>query len=1815
MMGARRFWIALFLAVLSALAVGQVGNHPLVVPGTELGWESARLELVLRVTERTPLKLSVYSPGFDPNDYRAPNELGDERYDGGKGELKTLLEIFDAAGAVRLRREWGIEPHRWYKLADGVLAPGDYLITVKFFGNGKNALAFKLDGDPAKVTLQVAPGSMQTYNVHGPKWVYPFALEKRDWTAPLVVGIYDGDGPGELQVRARKPDGTEEALPAPPNGGWVRYPIEEVGSYRFGFRQPEGAKQFTNTVGFEIFLGDVVVEVVDEEGRPVEGAAYATTGYYDRTVRLTKVPEGWTHVATVPTYGKKLAEDRVLFGPGGGRVRFVLRPKTGTVVLQGTAVCAAERFPAPLVVKLGDRRIELDERGEARVELPAGRYPVAVEVSGARAQAPAEVTVAAGGSTRVELRVEPRLDLAVAVEPADATVGDRVRVVARLQTTYPYALPAGLRLSASDGLRLEGNPAIEGTVRAGRPLELVASARAEAPGVYEVKAASCPCAAARTARLEVRRPAVFTIEKEALTPEVPLGGEARFAVRVANRGERAGRVRLRDMLPAGLSGEGLDERLTLDPGAERRFEVAARVTEAAAAERVNTAVLFDEAGRELARASASVRVLVPDVGLSRTLDKRVVVPGETVTVCLQVANTGPTRLAYTLTDRVPDWLEPEGNPRFEGALDPGARSEHCYPARVRFGPEAEGRFHARLSSDAGERRADDTIRRLPLGLEKRVDPERLILGQTAEFTVTVTNPTDHALTVRLQEAPDAELGMEAASETLTLKPGERREQRYPARPTAAGRFANRASAYVDGAPAAFPAKAELDVRPEPTLRRVSEVRLPFRVEGRGDGLLVAHRPPEGARYRLGSSRLDGLPAAEPRRAEDGRLIWKLPFAHEGVLSYTLEHEDPLPELPEPALTLLAGDRELPLAGRVSLDDYERAQPLEVKTREGMIREPAPGSVLRDSDALKIFVEAPYGEDVQVFVNDEPVGADRLGEATYDADRGVQELRYYGVPLAVGVNRVEVRAGDRRDAVEVFRAGRPVELLARPLDAVADGRTPVRVRIEARDAAGLTAGSGFVTVASEPEPLTPDANPAESGYQVLLRDGAAEIELAPMVRPGEVRLRLAKDAIESESRFYVAGSERPFWLAQGSVTARYGGSFELGGLGRAYGELPLAGGTLQAAVGTTAAVDAGGAHYRPDLADREDPNDRFPLTGAGTEGERPLASEDGVALRYDRQDFTAGYHRTALALPGVRGLPNATALYAKTRGPLEAGGFLALLPAGEVSEVIVPDGTRTYLLSQPAEPGSETVELITGARTTRLVPLRDYVLDAPGGVLTLARPLWPSERNLEPVRLRVTYAPASSARDVLAFGAGGRYRSGPFSFGAGVASLDRGATWKFGAEAAYRDAKLSAAIGYGYDAGRSVFTLRVSGRQDRVEAAGDLRYDGALQGRLRLAGHLSKRDAVVFEHRGRPGDQRSDVLFERRFDRITGGLGLGYAWDRGALEGVGRVGYRTERAEATLTHRQSFSAAPSLSVLAAGYSFDANLKAEAELAQTWGVGTSGTVGLKQRLGPANLALSYRLPGASGGGNRARFGVDVPLPFSDRTTLDLSAGYEKNLGSGDQQLAAGVGVRYRGDRLTVTAGVEGASGTRGGKLTLRSGAAGQLDARQTVSFDANYVLASETRGRFTLAYAFRGEALQFLTYHRLVHAAAATTLEGEFAPVWHPSLAFQLRPSAAYRVAVGDPGGSLYQLGLGANYYFSPRFGLGAGLLALWQPGAGVSRTAFNLEGSFRVADPVWVNLGYTFGGFQGLTPEARPGIYLRLDFFGGSEDPQLQGGNQ
>ena len=1782
---ARNLVSMLVVLVFATFAFGQVGDHPLVIPGTELGWESARLELVLRVSEKTPVILKVFSPGFDPGDYRSPNELGDERYDGGKGELKTLIRIFDSEGKLRLRKSYGNEPHRWYTLINGDLAAGDYLIDMQFFGNGKNALAFKLLAKPSKAVLQVAPGSMQTYNVHGPKWQYPFRVNKRVWEAPFTVGIYDGDGPKEIRVRAEHPGGVQE-LPAPGNGAWVKYDVERPGAYRFGFRQPKGARQYTNTVGFEIFLGPVRVEVVDERGNPVEGASYATKGYYDRTVALTEVPDGWTHVATEARYGKKLSAERVLFGPGGGSVRYVLRPKSGTVAVSARAVCGVEAWAVPVPLRVGDRELKLSPEGKGTLALPAGRYPVAVQVPGARVRAPAEVQVEEGREVGLELDVEPQLRLSLDLDASELATGGSTNLRAVLATDFPYAVPASLRLTLPEGLKFEGDLTVQGTVQRGVPLELSGTLRGTRPGSYTLTVSGTPCAVSARAALQVRTPAALVLTKKALTPDVTAGEEARFLLEVENRGQQVGRAVLEDALPDGLEGENLHAPLELGPGETKTLELRARVATDAPPTLTNTALLMDDAGRELGRASASVRVLRPQVLLTRSLDKHVVVPGETVQVCLQVRNPGKSELRYDLEDRAPDWLKLESAPSYTGALAPGEATQHCYPAGVRSGPPTEGVFHAQLRSNAGPLVAEDAIRRVNVDLSKKVNPARVLEGEQAEFVVEVHNPTDHRLTLNYRDLPEAGLGLGLDEQRLTLDPDERTELRYRVVPQSAGRFANEAQVFVGEVPAAEPARAVLEVLEPISPRRESTVRLPFAVEGSGDALLIAHRVPEGAAYRAGSSRLGGRPLEDPRVTEDGRLVWRVPFAHEGTLSYELAHEQPLPPLEEPELTLLAGDRAVPLVGRLSPDDYKAARPLVSAAVLGGLE---PGSVV-GREAVE--ATAPAGSRVRV-----------NGRELEPLERGAESARYR-IPLEPGANRIEVQGADGKESFVVYRSGAPVRLSAELVEPVADGRTPLHLRVSVLDAAGLPTGTGTVTLQSLPEPLTPDADPLLSGYQARIENGVAEVELEPMTSPGEVVVRMALNDLEDVARFYVPGPDRLLWLAQGSITARYHTAFEVGGLGRAYAETPLQGGTLQAALDAQANLTGAGVRYHPGLLDEEDPTTRFPLTGSGTEARQPLTSDDGVALRYDRDDLTIGYHRTGLSLPGIGGLPRATALYAKTRGDLQAGAFLALLPSATRSETIVPDGTRTYALVYPAHPGSEQVFLVTGAKRTKLEPLRDYVLDYPSGLITLARPLWPTDLNLAPVRLEVSYAPAAAVRDQLAFGAGGRYSTGPFTFGVAAATLNQGSVWKFGAEAAYRTSTLSMRLSYGLDAGQSSVAFSASGREGPVEAEADLRYDGSLQGRLRVASRFSEEDTLALEHRGSSLHNRTAVLYERRFGRFFGGLGLGYEWNQGSLEGVGRAGYQDERTRVQLTHQQSFSVAPSLTVLGARHAFDANLTGTGELAYTWGEGLAGTLGLEQRLGPANLSLSYVLPGASGRGNRARFGIEAPLPLNDRYTLDLSAGYEKSLNTPDYQVAAGAGVRYRHDGLSAGAGVEAATGSHGGKVTLRAGASGQLDERQVVAFDANFVTGSLRRGRFTLAYALRGEEFQVLTYHRL-ETGAQTVFEGELAPTWHPTLEFQLRPSAAYRVVLADPGASLYQLGLGANYYFTRYLGLGGGAYYLWQPGAGADHTAFNVEGSLRVLDPLWLNLGYTFGGFQGITPEARPGVYLRLDFFTGS----------
>ncbi len=1686
-------WVSLIFSLfLLAMASGQGSvkqGVPLIVPGTGLGWDIDEIRLVLDVKEPGEYEVLLYSPGFDPKDYRSPHELGDERYDQGKGELLAVYELRQGERVIT-RTYYGIEPHAWHRLFSGRLLPGEYLVAARFFGNGKNAVVFTLKVKSGNAQLLLAPDMLQTYNVVRGGWQTPFQLYVPEPSKDLKVGIYDGDGPRELDFKVDSPQG-ELRPPVPADRAWTQVKTEEPGSYAFRFRIPKTATQHTNTVGLKVFLGKIRVEVVDTEGRPVPGAGYRIQGQYQRIVELKK-PSGWDLVATHVEGGRKLAPGRVGFGMGAGVVRFVLKRTRplGRLVIRASVACGAFRDPYPLRVKVAGRVLRLSKQGESSLELPAGVYDLTpISPPGAKVDGQVRVEVVPGRSTVAEFSVRPEVRTRLSVSRAEVGVGDPIRVRIQAETDFPGPLPAHLMLDLPEGLEARGPTSLQASLSAGHPVMLEVPVVARQAGIFTLTARARPCGRSAQATLRVRE----------------------------------------------------------------------------------------------------VRALHARPDLDRRVEPKEVLPGETMTNCLRVQNQGQAPLSYRLEDRIPDWLDPDQNPVFSGQLAPGGQAEHCYRLRASSGTPVEGVLEAVLKSNAGTLTETTRVRRRLLELVKSVDPARVPLGGEARFRVVVKNPLDRPVQVVLTDTPETGLGLQSFEKKLELPARGRRELSFTSVPLRTGRLTNRVQALINGVPAAQPAQATLEVRPIMRARRASIVELPFALEAEGESLLIRHAVPAGARYVPGSSRLDGAPIADPKVDEKGRLYWQIPFEKKGKLSYDLAHEKPLPPLAKPELTLIAGDRELYIQGHATRADLARARPLSAYRR--WIVAPKPGAVLSTPEA-EVKVRPPAGGSPEVRVN---------GQALETAPKKEKGLLVYHVPLAPGKNLIELQAGGEAERVSVFRAGAPKRLELVPEHPVADGRTPLRFRLRALDGQGLPSGNGLVTLEAEPEPLAPDADPLKSGCQVRLENGEAQIALRPMASPGWARVAAAFGDLRLEEKFFVAGSERRFYLAQGSVTARLAGGFELGGLARGYVESPLAGGRLQAA----ADLAMGQGQVYGGLEEPENPNGRFPLTGAGEEATLALSSEDGVAFRYDNGPMSVGYGRLGIGASELVGLPQSSVLAGEYRGDVQASAFVGLLPRGTIEERITPDGSRVYRLSYPARPGSEVVYLVKGGHQERLVALRDYVLDYPTGMLYLSRPLWSSDENFTPQFLRVYYAPEGAVRDRWAMGGSLGFKRGPFSLSVAAATLDLGADWRVGARFGYRVPTFSVGLGYRYENGIHAFSLGAEGQQAGWGANVHLNYRNTLSGDARVTRALGSAGRLALEHHGRLGRNETGVLYEHRFtENLFGGLGAGYLWEDKAIALLGRLGYEDAATNLRLTHSQPFSVSPE-TTLRARHQVDENLALRGELGYRWGQGTFGVLGLEQQLGPANLALSYQLPNASGGGNRARFGVRAPLPLNRNWTLDLSGGLEHGFTSGDDQATAGAAVRYHTERFSASLGVEGARGSAGTRASLRAGAAGSIDRRQVVSFDATYQVLPEPVGRFTLAYAYRGRAFQVLTYHRLSNAGQAT-LEGELAPTWHPSLSFQLRPSAAYRLFLDDPTSNTYQLGLGANYYFTRRLGLGGGVYYVFQPGTGSDMLAFSVEGSLRVLEPVWLNVGYTFGGFRGLTPEARPGPYLRLDFGTGSD---------
>ncbi|MFC4637509.1 hypothetical protein [Deinococcus hohokamensis] len=990
----------------------------------------------------------------------------------------------------------------------------------------------------------------------------------------------------------------------------------------------------------------------------------------------------------------------------------------------------------------------------------------------------------------------------------------------------------------------------------------------------------------------------------------------------------------------------------------------------------------------------------------------------------------------------------------------------------------------------------------------------------------------------------------------------------------------------------------------------STVTLPFSAPAQAERLVLAHDLPQGARFVPGSVTLDGVSVADPRVGPSGRLYFELPARTSGVLQYQLTSGSaPVTLAPPALLALYPRDRREVLAGTLDLRDYAAAvaQP-GLTENAGAVKTPLAGTVYRDRNQVSVTVRGALGTELALSVNGQPVPASLLGRRVTDETLGVETRDYLAVPLRVGENVLS--AGG--DEVRVYLAGRTERIVAEGLQLQADGSTPVRVRLRALDANGLSTAQPFLTLRSSLEPLTPDANPQEAGYQVRLTDGEGLLELRPQTVPASLSLEFALDT--QVQRQVLAITPDPARVALGHVSVTLGLSpLQFGqATGAAYMETMLGQGKLYAAASSEG------------LPAQENPTQRFPVYGDASTETVALSGADPVAFRYEHPDYWVHYRQATVPVD-VFSVGSYTALAGSTRGDTRVSGYAALVPREQVDEILTPDGTRLYRLRvTPVAPDSESIEVVTREpgsgkelARTELRRLVDYTLDPTTGVLTLSRPLTRVDEAFNDVTLEVRYRAAQPLSNrALSWGVQVQRDAGPWSLAAATVQLD--GTYSSGVRARYATdtTRASALVAY---SGALQVSADAQTKLPFGVASASVRYQqagygglGAFDEGLRAQGsvqtRLSDRWAGVVEgaYVDTPEEKYSTVSAVARTTQgpfsVGGGVRAGTG-DKAGAGIVGELGYRGQPLNVDLTHYQALTGSGTTSTLNASYTLTPNVSLTARQDIEWGKTSRGNIGLSGRFGATNLSVQYELPTVSGEGNRARFGVDTTLPLGPRFSIGLAAAHLHDLKGGPNESSFSPTLRYQDTQTSAALGTD--FSVRAGvlKTVVRGGVTTSLNDRFTLTADGTAEFGVTPGARLALGSAYRSgqwNALGYLRYQDGSLAGGRPELTAEGQVEYHQAT-FSLRGGVAARRLLDDPDSFAWQPSVAGTAYVTDWLGLGAGARALIQPATNSTQFGFGVEASLRTLPGLWTTLGYNLSGFDGLgTIYTRPGVYLRLD---------------
>ncbi|WP_229783564.1 hypothetical protein [Deinococcus sedimenti] len=485
-----------FLGLAAPAAAQAGGTLPLVSVGDK--WPQAQETYVIRVSAQDagkPLGLEVYSPTFNLADYvdgrRADGYFGDELY--AKNEpFETTFTLSGAGGTVLERRFSLNREHTWESLFSGGLGAGTYTLKVTSKGNGKNSFALRV-AEPFR--LETSDFSVNARSTDAEPLLAARVNVTADWVGQTLNLLnYDVDGPLEAELWAEQPGGRRVNLTPSENGKTAtdafRITPDLVGEWRLYIRVLGTTKQYSNAIRFSFRRGDqpitgsvggfevpggvkianqLLVDVVDPQGRPIPGASYQLVG--DAVVRPV-LPPGYLPVSgtLIQGTGNIVSSTEIRYQPGFTKIRFVARPPQGQLLIEAVAVFAGQRIPLTGVpFQVGGQTLATP----ATVPLAPGEYPVTpTAVPGSSVTPPAAGRVTDSGTERVTIEYRPLVDLTLITSPDVLNLCDVTQLTAVAKTEFPYRLTGKVNLNLPAGWSTDYPLDVTGEFGQGAPLRL-----------------------------------------------------------------------------------------------------------------------------------------------------------------------------------------------------------------------------------------------------------------------------------------------------------------------------------------------------------------------------------------------------------------------------------------------------------------------------------------------------------------------------------------------------------------------------------------------------------------------------------------------------------------------------------------------------------------------------------------------------------------------------------------------------------------------------------------------------------------------------------------------------------------------------------------------------------------------------------------------------------------------------------------------------------------------------------------------------------------------------------------------------------------------------------------------------------------------------------------------------------------------------------------------------------------------------------------------------------------------------------------------